>query len=191
MMLSDHVIIRGSGWTGHLTLCGLVMMSRILVKIDYDNGLSLVRHQAIIYTNANLLLVWPKGTTFSVISIKIQRFSFRKNMFDHVVCKMASILFRPLYVHVDGHKFHTGIYIYIQKMTEHFYVKKREKTLWSQSPHGYFIKCLILKTWSMIMSLGHDNKGQHDRYIAMVNILECWSCHKCVNISSLFVLQRP
>ena len=46
--------------------------------IDSDNGLSPGRRQAIIWTNAGLLLIGPLGTNFSEILIKIQNFSFMK-----------------------------------------------------------------------------------------------------------------
>ena len=43
-----------------------------------DNGLSPGRCQAIIWTNAGILLFGPLGTNFSEISIKIQAFSLKK-----------------------------------------------------------------------------------------------------------------
>ena len=43
-----------------------------------DNGLSPGRRQAIIWTNAGLLLIGPLGTNFSEILIGIQTFSFMK-----------------------------------------------------------------------------------------------------------------
>ena len=42
-----------------------------LTIIDSDKGLSLRRHQAIIWTNAGLLLIGPLGTNFSEILIEI------------------------------------------------------------------------------------------------------------------------
>ena len=50
-----------------------------LTIIDSDNGLSPGRHQAIIWTNAGILLIRTLGTNFSEILSKIQIFSF-KNM---------------------------------------------------------------------------------------------------------------
>ena len=47
-------------------------------SIGSDNGLSPIRCQAIIYTNAGLLLIGPLGTNFSEILIKIQNFWFTK-----------------------------------------------------------------------------------------------------------------
>ena len=61
------------------------------VSIDSDNGLSLSRRKAIIQTNAGLLSIWPSGTTFSEILIKIQNFLFIK-----VRPKISSVKWRPL-----------------------------------------------------------------------------------------------
>ena len=47
-----------------------------LTTIVSDNGLSPDRRQAIIWTNAGLLLIGPLGTNFSEILIEILTFSF-------------------------------------------------------------------------------------------------------------------
>ena len=49
-----------------------------LTIIGSDNGLSPGRRQAILWTNAGLLLIGPLGTNFSEILIKILTFSFKK-----------------------------------------------------------------------------------------------------------------
>ena len=49
-----------------------------LTSIGSDNGLSPDRRQAIIWTNAGLLLIGPLGTNFSEILIEILKFSFKK-----------------------------------------------------------------------------------------------------------------
>ena len=49
-----------------------------LTTIASDNGLSPRRHQAIIWTNAAILWIWPLGTNFSEILIEIHLFSFKK-----------------------------------------------------------------------------------------------------------------
>ena len=49
-----------------------------LTIIGSDNGLSPGRHQAIIWTNAGILLIWPLGTNFSEILFAIYKFSFKK-----------------------------------------------------------------------------------------------------------------
>ena len=74
-----------------------------LTIIGPDNGLSPGRRQAIIWTNAGILLIGPLGTNFSENLIGIQTFSFKKMPFENVVCEMSSILSRPQcvkYVHL-------------------------------------------------------------------------------------------
>ena len=61
-----------------------------LTIIGSDNGLSPQRRQAIIWTNAGILLIGPLGTNFSEISIGIQTFAFKKMHF-----KMSSAKWRP------------------------------------------------------------------------------------------------
>ena len=58
--------------------------------IGSDNGLSPVRCQAIIWTNAGILLIGPLGTNFSEILIGIQTISFKK-----MHLKMSSAKWRP------------------------------------------------------------------------------------------------
>ena len=48
------------------------------INIGSDNGLSPGRRQAIIWTNAGILLIGPLGTNFREILVGIQTFSFRK-----------------------------------------------------------------------------------------------------------------
>ena len=52
--------------------------ARRLTSIASDNGLSPGRRQAIIWTNAGILLIRSVGTNFSEISLTIQTFSFTK-----------------------------------------------------------------------------------------------------------------
>ena len=59
--------------------------------IGSGNGLSPGRRQAIIWTNAWILLIGPLGTNFSEVLVEIDSFSF-KNAFEIVVWKMKTIL---------------------------------------------------------------------------------------------------
>ena len=61
-----------------------------LAIIGSDNGLSPGRRQAIIWTNAEILLIGPLGTNFSEISIEIYKFSFKK-----INSKVSSGKWRP------------------------------------------------------------------------------------------------
>ena len=49
-----------------------------LTIVGSDNGLLPCQRQAIIWTNAGILLIWPFGTNFSEISIEILTLSFKK-----------------------------------------------------------------------------------------------------------------
>ena len=60
------------------------------VNIGSDNGLSLIRRQAIVETNPGLLSIGLLGTNFSEIVIKIQNVSFTKR---HL--KVASAKWQP------------------------------------------------------------------------------------------------
>ena len=55
-----------------------------------DNGLSPGRRQAIIWTNAGILLIGPLGSNFSEILIEILTFSFKK-----IHLNMSSAKWRP------------------------------------------------------------------------------------------------
>ena len=61
-----------------------------LTIIGSDNGLSPARRQAIIWTNAGILLIGRLGTNFSEILIGIQIFSFTK-----IHSKISSAKWRP------------------------------------------------------------------------------------------------
>ena len=78
-------------WSKMLTHWGRVThicVSKVAIIVS-NNGLSPGR-QAIIWTNAGILLIWPLGTNFSEISIDVHTFSFKKIPF-----KMSSGKCRP------------------------------------------------------------------------------------------------
>ena len=79
-------------WYAMLTHCGRVMHICVseLTIIGSDNGLSPGQRQAIIWTNAGILLIGPSEISFSEIWIEIQIFSFRK-----MHLKMSSAKWRP------------------------------------------------------------------------------------------------
>ena len=71
------------GWVTHICISKLTI-------IGSDNGLSPGRRQAIIWTNAGIVLIGPLGTNFSEILIEIQTFSLKK-----MLLKMSSGKRRP------------------------------------------------------------------------------------------------
>ena len=84
----DHSLVGG-------TLRGRVTHTCVgnLTIIGSDNGLSPGRRQAIIRTNAGILLFGPLGTNWSEIVIKIETFSFKKMHFKMSSRKWRSSCF--------------------------------------------------------------------------------------------------
>ena len=80
-----------------LTHCGQVTHKCVcnLTLIGSDNGLSPGRHHAIIWTNADILLIGPLVTNFSEILIEILPYSLKQNAFESIVCETVAILSRP------------------------------------------------------------------------------------------------
>ena len=73
---------------------------RIYASVNYTNigsgnGLSPGRRQAIIWTNAGILLIGPVGTNFGEIVIEIKIFSFTHLHLKVSSAKVAAILSRP------------------------------------------------------------------------------------------------
>ena len=77
---SEQTDIPGTQWFSVLQLTHWGRVTRILVSdlttIGLDNGLSPGRRQAIIWTNAGILLIGSLAIHFSEILIEIKTFSF-------------------------------------------------------------------------------------------------------------------
>ena len=99
-----------------------------LTIIGSDNGLSPDRRQAIILTNAGILLIGPLGTNFSEILIEILTFSFKK-----MRLKGSSAKRRP---------FCLGLNVLIQGQT---FCHSGHQHYWNQFPHLNIRIFLILK----------------------------------------------
>ena len=84
----DWNAVPRSGWVMH------ICVSKVTI-IDLDNGLSPGWRQAIIWTNAGILLIGPFGTNFSENWIEI--IIIEENAFKNVVCKMVVISPWPQY----------------------------------------------------------------------------------------------
>ena len=95
MVCIDH--LQNSWYFGQAPLVFLTHWGRVthicvsnLTIIGPDNGLSPGRRQAIIWTNAGILLIGPWGTNFSEILIGIYTFLFKK-----IHLEMSSAKWRP------------------------------------------------------------------------------------------------
>ena len=87
--LSGYVISKHSIDLTHWGQVMHICVSKLSI-IGSDNGVPLGRRQAIIRTNAGILLIRPLGTNFSEILIEILIFSFKK-----VHLKISSAKWRP------------------------------------------------------------------------------------------------
>ena len=63
--------------------------------IGSGNGLLTGQRQAIIWTNAGILLIGTLGTNFSEISNQMSFIFIQENAYENVVWKMAAILSQP------------------------------------------------------------------------------------------------
>ena len=69
----------------------MTCISKIII-IGSDNGLPPGQRQAIIWTNAGILLIWPLGINFNEINFNRNQYIFiQENAFENVVCCVASI----------------------------------------------------------------------------------------------------
>ena len=98
--------------------------------IGSDNGLSPDRRQAIIWTNAGLLLIRPLGTNFSEILSEILTFSFKK-----MRLKVSSAKRRP---------FCLGLNVYhIRTWKWHPRISAKLAAHWSKNEYIYLYSWLI------------------------------------------------
>ena len=89
--------VKWGKYASYLTHWGRMMdicISNVTI-IGSDNGLSPARHQAIIWTNAGILLIGPLGTKFSEILIEILSFSFKQIHLKVSSAKWLNVLSRP------------------------------------------------------------------------------------------------
>ena len=103
----------------HLTHWGQVTHICVvdLTIIGSDNGLSPGRRQAIIWTNAGILLFGPLGTKFSELLIEIHTFSFKK-----IHLKMSSGKWRPFCLGLNE-LIHWGqvTHVWVNALTHHWF----------------------------------------------------------------------
>ena len=130
-----------------------ICVSEIII-IDSVNGLSPDRRQAIIWTNAGILLIGPLGTNFNEILIEMNTFSFKKMHF-----KMSSAKWRL---------FRLGLNVLIELLGQlhHLYQMRRILescpegwwSCWANAPCNLGSMCLFSHNfscnhWIIIVSL--------------------------------------
>ena len=130
-----------------------------------DNGLSPGRRQAIIWTNAGILLIGPLGTNFSEIWIEIDTFTFKK-----MHLKMSSGKWRP---------FCLGLNVLTKTEVTVSYPSIKSQT-----------KSIIFKTMTDLFMNGNEilnfNTGSlvtpyavldHDLHLLIPALIQIMACH--------------
>ena len=118
----DALMLMWHHYNGLLQLTHWGRVTHICVSkltiIGPDNGLSPGRRQAIIWTNAGILLIGPLGTNFSEILIEVCTFSFKKMHLN-----MSSAKWRPFCLGLNELSLDTQIILsYFLHLRQHIYV---------------------------------------------------------------------
>ena len=172
--------------------CYLIEYWRIynLTIIGSDNGLSPGRCQAIIWTNAGILLIGPSGKNFSEIFIKINKFSFMKMHF-----KMLSGKRRPFCV-----SFILGNVINLQQQLQPSFISHNLFQFHPNYSHNQaFSQCLTLIFLSDFMkNLNKSIRSKQNCRIVWISGLKQWSQYTLQGVlwdlskvSEIFVLSWP
>ena len=117
----------------------LICITR-LTTIGSDNGLSPGQHQAIIWTNAGILLIGALGTNVSEILIKICTFSFKK-----MLLKMSCGKRRPSCIGLNVLT-HWGWVTHMHHETNHYWFIQW-LVAWS-APSHYPNQCWDIVNWT-------------------------------------------
>ena len=140
-----------------------------LTIIGSDNGLSPERHQAVIWTNAGILLNRRLGTNFSEILIGNQTFSFKKMHLE-----MSSAKWRPFCLGLN-------VLTMIQVLTQTYHLTQYWLTVYPKKyAHGFVVLCFVVVMQSFIMNsyevLIHIHQGCFAGTGAIVRLPQCqWS----------------
>ena len=121
----------GHCWPRSKSSCGIALahwgrVTHICVSkltiIGSDNGLSPSRCQAIIWTNAAILVIGPMGTNFSEILIEFYAFSFLK-----MRLQLSSVKWRPFCLGLNV-LMHCRLGLFTLCFTLHHLCNKMQKT---------------------------------------------------------------
>ena len=122
------------------------------------------RHQAIIWTNAGILLIGPLGTNFSEILIEIQTF-FEENTFENVVCEMLFISSRPQCVNLISYRcYYWGSHdiFHIYHLNQFSDPAKKPLSLWHTKTHELLHLNPPYSKWRLLVYSNTDIKQQVD-----------------------------
>ena len=125
-----------------------ICLSKLTI-IGSDNGLSPGRCQAIIWTNAGILLIGTLRTNFNESLIEYPSFSFKKMHMKNAVWKMAAILPRPQCVKAEWNDyFSREVVAMTVEAIPVLAVVVIFDSLCVSSPH-YLKQCWVIVNWTL------------------------------------------
>ena len=117
------------GWLKVIEAEWRIYASVILTTIGSDNGLSPGRRQAIIWTNAGILLIGPFRTNISEILIEIPTLPFKK-----MCLKVSSEKWRPCCLHLNVSTLLLQLWLIWRSDTRRFHLREpdhqKELMIW-------------------------------------------------------------
>ena len=126
-----------------------------LTIIDSDNGLSPDRRQAIIWTNAGILLIRPLGTNFNEILIEIPTFLFTKMRLKvssakrQPFCLGLNVLTNNTPIGIISHSSSGYIFWYVRKnfaLLRPQWLSSLKRMHWCQTKCNNYLKPCLLST---------------------------------------------
>ena len=160
------------GWVTHICVSKLTI-------IGSDNGLSPARRQAITYTNAGILLIWPLGTNFSEILIGIQTFSFME-----IHLKMSSAKWRSICLGPNVLNSASEIYSYATRKTHRN--TNRVHAFWTYFKIKY-------KKWILVVAL-KQNIWFYMKVLPRISrrslVEKCWHKKYLTSLLDIFWVQN-
>ena len=150
-----------------------------LTIIGSDNGLSPDRRQAIIWTNAGLLLIEPLGTNFSEILIEILTFSLKK-----MRLKVSSAKRRPFCLGLNGLMIQIGQFYFVifGKTFYHIvsYVKLQMLSVYTKHTihkvHGIVVRYILKSQYGVTVNI-------FSWYSVMTSMWFAWFVEKYLSFS--------
>ena len=129
-------------WGRVTHICVGICVGKLTI-LGSDNGLSPGRRQAIIWTNAGILLIGPLGTNFTEILIEIKTFSFKK-----MRLKVSSAKWRPLCLGLNELSHQNDIMeLIITDSSNNFILIYKDHSVNAPSQWEMMLHCNVVSHW--------------------------------------------
>ena len=159
----DNTLVSTRCYLTHWGRVTHICVSKLTIIVS-DNGLSPDRSQAIIWTNAGILLIGPLGTNFSEILNRNSNIFIQENAFENVVCETAAILSWPQCVNSSILKFQSRTQ-FIDLSTMHHGTANRTAFIPLNLLQCYFITDLVFHKAFIIVCFPMPHKCVSNRLL--------------------------